>query len=862
MKPLLVLYLLSGLGAVAVETIWMRWLRLLLGATAPAASATLVAFFAGHALGAWWAARRAPRWGAPLAVYGRLELAAALAAAAVPLLLRAGELALAPAYDALRAAPAALTAARFAIALAATLPAAFCFGATFPAIGAAAAPSLARAGGRGAALYAVNTLGAAAGTALMAFWLPGAIGVRGAYAVALAALVAAGVGALGLARRGEGGLRAARAEESAGSPGGPARRRAPRAGAGARAPATSSLPAALAPGALLALTVLSGLAPFAAQVLLVQAFAQVLNHSSLAFGAVLLVVLLAVAAAGAGAAALARRGAAAVRGALGMALALAALATAAFPAWLVRTTGGLAYVGADAPGLAYLGAAIATVALAAGPLLLAGSAAYPLLLVEAARSVPAGTAPGAVLGRLAALNTGGAIAGALATPWLLLPVLGPWLAFAAIAVAWGLAALALPDTNGRRRGARAAALAAGALAVATLASPAAVPATATAPGERLLAVDAGAAGVVAVVERDGERSIRVDGHYALGGTAERVHHERQAHLPLLLAPGARRVAHAGSATGISAGGALAHPIEALAVVELVPAVARAGARWFGDANRGVYADPRTTVVLDDARNYLRNTGERFDVVIGDLFVPWHAGAGALYAREHFAAVHARLAPDGVFCQWLPLYQLSEPELRVIAATFLDVFPASAVFRGDFLGRFPIVALVGFAGAPPDPAAVSAAAAALGARGVADRWVADPLGPWALYVGPLAPLGPALAAAPRNADDRPVLETLAGRGHAGGRRGKVAPLVGLAWVGFAEALRATAAASGDPLWPALPPAAARAAEGGALLQRAGALYVAGRPDAAAAAFAAAAAALPARLVADAPADPTAAELWHR
>src|SRR5262249_17412847 len=162
-----------------------------------------------------------------------------------------------------------------------------------------------------------------------------------------------------------------------------------------------------------------------------------------------------------------------------------------------------------------------------------------------------------------------------------------------------------------------------------------------------------------------------------------------AHLPLVLAPDAKRVAYAGSATGISAGGALAHPIDALFLVELVPGVADAAARWFGDANHGVYRDPRTHVVLDDARNFLRLTGERFDAVIADLFVPWQSGAGALYTREHFAAVRERLAPGGLFCQWLPLYQLGEPEFASIAATFLDVFPNAAVFRGDFYGRFPI-----------------------------------------------------------------------------------------------------------------------------------------------------------------------------
>ena len=862
MKRLLLLFLLSGLGAVAIETIWMRWLRLLLGATAPAASTTLVAFFAGHALGAAWAARRAAHWQRPLVTYGRLELAAAASAAAVPLLLGLGEAALAPAYDTLRETPAALTAARFALALAATLPAAFCFGATFPAIGAAAAPALARLGPRGAALYAVNTLGAAAGTAAAAFWLPGVVGVRATYGLAIAVLVAAGAGALAIARRSDGAADPASATAAA-PPETHARRTATKRSPRRRSAGSVETPVLSAP-ALLALAALSGLCPFAAQVLLVQSFAQVLNQSSLAFGAVLVIVLLSIATASTVVALLVQRGfrgGGDERSALGVVLVFAALATAGFPALLDRATGGLGYVGASGPGLPYLAVSLGTVARTAGPLLIAGSAVFPLVLALAARAAPAGTAPGAVVGRLAAANTAGAIVGALAAPWLLLPAFGPWLAFLPVAAAWGLAALLLPDSQPRRRGLRAAGLVAGALGVAVWANPGAVPITATAPGERLLAVDPSAAGVVAVVERDGERLLRVDGHYALGGSAERIHHERQAHLPLLLAPGARRVLHAGSATGISAGAALAHPIESLALVELLPAVARAGARWFSEANRNVYEDPRTTVVLDDARNFLGSTSERFDVVIADLFVPWHAGAGALYAREHFAAVRARLAPGGVFCQWLPLYQLSEPELRVVVATFLDVFPETAIFRGDFFGRFPIVALVGFTGAPPDPRAVSASAAALGRAGERDRWIADPLGPWALYVGPLAPVGRALAGTPRNRDDAPVLETLATAGHAGGGRGKIDPVVGLAWVGFAETVQAAARAKGDPLWPALPPAAARARDGGALLQRAGALYVAGRHDAAARAFTAAARRLPAHLVTDAPADPTAAEIWH-
>jgi len=45
---------------------------------------------------------------------------------------------------------------------------------------------------------------------------------------------------------------------------------------------------------------------------------------------------------------------------------------------------------------------------------------------------------------------------------------------------------------------------------------------------------------------------------------------------------------------------------------------------------------------------------------------------------------------------------------------------TAVFRGDFYGRHPIVALVGFEGRPAPARAVSAAAADLAAAGESDR----------------------------------------------------------------------------------------------------------------------------------------------
>jgi spermidine synthase len=843
------LYLASGAAALIVETTWLRWFRLLFGATAPAASATLVAFFAGHALGAVAAVRLAPLWRRPLRVYGGLELLAAAGALAVPALLAGGEALTAALYDPLRARPAALTALRLGIALGATLPAALAFGATLPAIGAAAVRELSRLGARGSALYAWNLAGAALGTALASFLLPEWLGVRGTYGVGIGLGAGVGLAALALARGWP-------ATEPALGP-------APsRTGRERRATARRN---ETAPGsaALLGFAGLSGFAALGAQVLLVQSFAQVLNQSVYAFGAVLVVMLGALALGAGVVAGLELRARVAPGALLGWALVTSALGLLAFPSVFFAATDGLAFAGTELPWPAYLFTSLGLAAATAGPLLLAAALVLPATFALAGRAAAGADAPGragAVLGRIAAANTTGAIAGALAAPFLLLPAFGLWGAFAALALAVAAGALLVPAAP-RARGLRAAALAGGGAALLALASPFALSPVRLEPGERLLGAEATPSGVVAVIERPDGRLIRTDNHYALGGTAERVHEERQGHLPLLLHPEARSVAYLGTATAITAGAAVAHPVEGIFLVEIVPAVSAAARRDFSVANRGVHADPRAQVVLDDARNFLRATRERFDVVVADLFVPWQSGTGALYTREHFAAVRAHLREGGVFCQWLPLYQLGEPELRSIARSLHDVFPETAVFRGDFYGGFPIAALCGFAGAPPPAAAISAAASRLGALGERDRWVADPLGLWSLYAGSLGALGDELAGWPAHTDDRPRIEFLAARAHAGagGRRDA---FTGLAWAGFAERLRAADEAAGIPLWPDLAPDARRAARGGSALQAAGAYWVAGRHAEASRALGVAAELLPRHLLVDAEADPTAAEVWHR
>ena len=163
---------------------------------------------------------------------------------------------------------------------------------------------------------------------------------------------------------------------------------------------------------------------------------------------------------------------------------------------------------------------------------------------------------------------------------------------------------------------------------------------------------------------------------------------------MLLHPASRRVLVLGVGTGNTLGAVSLHRPERLLAVELIPGVLDLARKHFGATNYHVLENPRVEVIAADALRVARATPEKYDVVVADLFHPWQAGVGSLYSAEHFAEVRQSLAEGGIFCQWLPLYQLSGDDLKTVVRTFLGVFPEASAWLGNFGTGTPILALVG------------------------------------------------------------------------------------------------------------------------------------------------------------------------
>jgi len=314
-----------------------------------------------------------------------------------------------------------------------------------------------------------------------------------------------------------------------------------------------------------------------------------------------------------------------------------------------------------------------------------------------------------------------------------------------------------------------------------MSDPASVPRARFDPGrgQQLVGIFEGVQGTLAVLQDEHSRWATFNNHYTLGGTASTGDERQQAHLPLLLHPAPRTAAFLGLGTGITAGAALLHPLEKLTVLEILPEAVEAAREHFGHANYNVIGDDRAEVLVGDARAFIRCSGRRFDVIVGDLVTPWRPGESLLYSQEHFEAVRRALEPGGLFCQWLPAFQLTEESFTIVTATFLDVFPDATLWRGDFLPDQPALALIGTSGGCKlDPAAVAVRASDLATRlDHANPYLADPAGLWLFLVGPLDAGDPRLRAARRNRDARPWLELITPLTQQDVRGGANAPLVG-------------------------------------------------------------------------------------
>ena len=720
--------------------LWLKELGRLFGVTAYAAATTLAVFFLGLSVGGFVWGRRTTRMANPLRVYGLLELAIAITAALYFVILNLYHYLYSPLFELLGQRPALFLVVKFTLAVGILFLPAFFMGGTLPVMGGYMIRRAGELGLKASLLYGINTCGAAAGAFAAGFYLPLALGFKKSYLVAIALNVLIGLVALVWSRSSSPPPSAFHQEPVSIEPG-----TRPRAGIG--------------PGIVWTTAMVSGFATLGLEVLWVRMFAQVLQNSVYTFAAILTIFLLALALGSALAHLLCRLTWPPLTVLFGL-LTLSGLLVGLTPLVFYRLTSGLHYLGGELEWSGYIVTVFAHIAMVLLiPGLVVGSV-FPYLMKL---SEEWSTGAGKTIGQVAAVNTAAAILGSVAAGFFLLDWIGLWASLRLMAAVYLLLAVAVLPGGWRSRPLLRVLPLAGILLFAVVLTYSDFASVHVDPGvdEEVLETWEGSHGTVAVVRQGDNLRMKLNNYYTLGGSEAALLHRRHSLLPLTIHPDPKTVFFLGMGTGITAGGALDHPVDKILVSELSPDMIVAARTYFQPFVNGLFTDPRVEILIEDGRSHLYGTDRRYDVIIGDIFNSWKAGVGSLYTLEHFESVRDRLAPGGIFAQWLPLAQLSRQELGIIARTMLEVFPQVTVWRRGFSVETPVIALVAQGQSfPLDNRAFGRNLQILEAAGKisGNTWLGRI--PHAAYAGNLGVAAGLFADNPLNTDDRPLFEYLA------------------------------------------------------------------------------------------------------
>ncbi|MFH0947011.1 MAG: MFS transporter [Planctomycetota bacterium] len=645
------LLLLSGAGAVTFELGATRAFTGLFGGTVRSASVVVAAFLAALALGALLFGRVADRSRRPVLLFGSLAAAGGGLILLVPFLVGLCEgMAVRSVFQTGEARWAVLF---LGAGIVVGLPG-LALGGTLPAL-VSAGRSTADPARTPGLLYGANTLGAVLGALLAGFILLETLGTRATLLVAGAISILAGLIGLLLGRSVVVEVR-------------------PREGDTARS-------AGLKMRQLLLSACCAGAAALALEVLGTRLLMQFLHSSAHSFALVLIVFLAGIAG---GAAAGSRLAAPAERLAGRLTLSLVGLGI------LTAASGpALVYLGALAGGDTLRGiwrqAGLALV------ILPAACASGMVFSLQIAR--PSGTnRPGSHVGAITLANTIGGVLAALLVGFVCIPNLGvrTSLLLAGLLAVVGAVLVA--------RGPRSWLVAlAGAVVVPAVLLPFDLrPLPAHPFFRQLVAFREGPVANVAVMESPAEnRPVLFINRTTLqgGGAGALVQERKQGLLPAALHRAPTSALVLGVGTGATISGLLDAGLRNVDAVELVDSVVEL-LPFFDSGSGNLLLRPEVRFHREDAVTFVRAARKRFDLVVGDLFFPWLDGAGALYSTEHFEAVRERLAPGGIFCQWVPLYQLSWEDFGLVARTFSSVFPQTWILLEEPVTSKPVVGLIG------------------------------------------------------------------------------------------------------------------------------------------------------------------------
>ncbi len=676
---LFALFSVSGFSGLIYESVWSHYIKLFLGHAAYAQTLVLVVFIGGLAIGAWICARAAERWRNPLRAYAMVEGATGLIALVFHnLFVAATDWGYAVLLPSACQQVSTFCMPQWGLSALLILPQSILLGMTFPLMSSAVLRrDTEQPGHHIAALYFLNSFGAVLGVLASAFVLIPQVGLPGTLMTAGIANIVIGVVAYFSSKSSPPPLAAMPEPVEV---------------------AQSTQPRRLV-HILLAVAFFTGLSSFIYEIVWIRMLSLVLGASTHSFELMLASFILGIALGGGWIRSRIDRLGDTVRtlAIVQLAMGLAAAATIPlyngsfdFMAWmlssLARTEGGYLFFGM---------ASIFIALMVMLPATFCAGMTLPLITYRLLRS-PTGER---ALGTVYAVNTLGSIIGVAIAVHLLLEAVGlrgSLIVGAAIDVGLGVLLLVFASPKRPRISWEAIAAVVVLVILATTfdidprRSSSGVFRTGLAKipeGTTIEFHRDGKTATVDVVKRGNVSSIRTNGKpdAALPDdprrppTLDEYTMSLLAILPLGHNPGAKTAAVIGFGSGLSTSILLTSPnLQRVDTVEIEPAMVR-GARTFGQAVDAAYKDPRSRIVIDDAKSYFARGRNRYDIIVSEPSNPWVSGVSSLFTKEFYARLSDYMNDGAVLCQWLHTYEMDISTLASILQAVSTAFPDFAIY---------------------------------------------------------------------------------------------------------------------------------------------------------------------------------------
>lgn len=156
------------------------------------------------------------------------------------------------------------------------------------------------------------------------------------------------------------------------------------------------------------------------------------------------------------------------------------------------------------------------------------------------------------------------------------------------------------------------------------------------------------------------RVMTLDGIVQTTEADEFIYHEMLTHVPMLAHGNAKRVLIIGGGDGGMLREVIKHPIKHVTQVEIDQAVVDMAIEYLPKHSAGAYDDARLNLVIADGMDFVKNTDEKFDVIISDSTDP--IGPGEVLFSDNFYAQAKRCLNEGgilVTQNGVPFFQEDE-----------------------------------------------------------------------------------------------------------------------------------------------------------------------------------------------------------